>query len=91
MVALAEELLTLLMLAVTSLTEALALGTEMTVSINPIRTNPASRIAAIIKNNFFTSTVSNHTSNRPQVEEVSMSRQWGLRIALGFSGELSNF
>ena len=57
-VALAEELLVSLILPVTSLTETLALGIETTVSIKPSRTNPASSIARIIKNSFFTSTTS---------------------------------
>ena len=57
-VALAEELLVSLILPVTFLTETLALGIETTVSIKPSRTNPASRIARIIKNSFFTSTTS---------------------------------
>jgi len=59
-VALAEELLALLIVLVTSLAETLALGIETTVSINPIRTNAANRIARIIKNSFFTSSQFNY-------------------------------
>jgi hypothetical protein len=57
MVALAEKLPALLILLVTSLAETLPLGIEMTVSINASRTNPVSRIARIIKDSFFSSTL----------------------------------
>ena len=59
MVALAEELLALLPLLVTSLSGMLVSAIEMRVSLMPSRTNPIRRIARMItKNGLFTSTPS---------------------------------
>jgi hypothetical protein len=57
-VALAEELLALLILLVTLLSEMLASATEMSVSVMPSRTNAIKRIARMtIMINLFTSTL----------------------------------
>ena len=56
-VALAEELLALLILLATSSLGTLALAMEMTVSLKPSRTKPAIMIAKVIrKNGLFTPT-----------------------------------
>jgi hypothetical protein len=55
-VALAEELLALLTMLVTSLFGVPVSAIEMPVSLNPNRTNPENRIARITKNGFLTST-----------------------------------
>jgi len=56
MVALAEELLALLIVLVTSLSGMLVSATEMSVSFKPSRTNPTRRIARVATvNSLFTS------------------------------------
>ena len=58
-VALAEELLGLLMLVVIPLSRMQISAIEMLVSLSPRRTNPADRIAGIIsRNGFLASTLS---------------------------------